>query len=137
MKDVIDDSLLLKFKMELACCGMMEGVEGHSTRNIPIIEKYTKLLLFDARWRALAWRRHESLQMRQSTSIWELYGGVLATGTPIEGDLGHWRLEFREMEASGRRGSDADVVHWGFEVDLPLVELALDPSQDLLVLLIV
>lgn len=131
----MEDSLLLKYQKELAISGMIEGVQSSLTSNASLLERYTKLLLYNATWRSLAWRKKETLQMRDSTALWDLYGGVLGSGTPIEGDKDHWRLEFRELDAIGRRGVESDTGHWGFEAELPLVELAMDPTQDLLVLL--
>ena len=61
----------------------------------------------------------------------------MATGTPINGNRDDWRLEFRELDSMGRRGQDLEVSHWGFEVELSLVEIAMDPTQNLLVLLTV
>ena len=101
-------------------------------------ERYTKLLLFDSTWRSLAWRKHEVLRIRGATAIYDLYGGVLATGIPLEENRNSWKLEFRELDSLRRRGAQTgDVVHWSYEVGLPLVEMALDPAQDLLILLTV
>jgi len=83
--------------------------------------------------------------MSDSAALWDLYGGVLATGTPEFGNPSRdkWRLEFRELDSSGRQcvnGTDGvplAVAHWGFEVELPLVEVAMDPAQNLLALLTV
>lgn len=137
LKDIIDESLLLKYHTEMQSCGMTTAPEGPSTRNLTLQERYTKLLLFDATWRSLAWRKHEVLQMQNSTALWDLYGGVLATGTPIDGNRDDWRLEFRELDSMGRRGQELEISHWGFQVELPLVEIAMDPTQNLLVLLTV
>jgi len=135
LKDIIDDSLLLKYHTEMQSCGMTTASEGPSTWSITLQERYTKLLLFDATWRSLAWRKHEILQMQNSTALWDLYGGVLATGTPINGNRDDWRMEFRELDSMGRRGQGLEVSHWGFQVELPLVEIAMDPTQNFLALL--
>ncbi len=113
LKDIIDESLLLKYHTEMQSCGMTTAPEGPSTRNLTLQERYTKLLLFDATWRSLAWRKHEVLQMQNSTALWDLYGGVLATGTPIDGNRDDWRLEFRELDSMGRRGQELEISHWG------------------------
>ena len=131
----MEDSLRLKYHKELAISGMVEGVPGPVTSKMSLLDRYTKLLLYNATWRSLAWRQKETLHMRDSTALWDLYGGVLGSGTPIEGNKEHWRLEFRELDAFGRRGFNSDTGHWGYEVEMPLVELAMDPTQDLLVLL--
>jgi hypothetical protein len=91
-------------------------------------------LLFDSTWKSLAWRRHEVLRIRGATAIYDLYGGVLATGIPLEEDGNRWKLEFRELD-SLRSGVPKEPVHWSYEVGLPVLEMALDPAQDLLILL--
>lgn len=68
--------------------------------------------------------------------MYDLYGGVLATGVPLEENRDRWKLEFRELDSLRRRGPNSDqVAHWSYEVALPLLEMALDPAQDLLILL--
>lgn len=120
---------------ELACCGMIDGASCGGTS---LAERYTKLILFDSTWRSLAWRRHEVLRIRGATAIYDLYGGVLATGIPLEENRNRWKLEFRELDSLRKSPrSPSEPLHWSYEVCLPLVEMALDPAQDLLILLTV
>jgi len=119
---LVHDCTALQYCIELAVAGMEDGPPS----SVSAAERLNRLRQYKAAWDSLKWVRDETIDM--SGHLWELYGGVLA-----QYDSVGQSLNFRQLP-SDSRGIECQV--WSVEIlGTRLRDFAMDPSQDLLVLI--
>ncbi|TFK45325.1 hypothetical protein OE88DRAFT_1740424 [Heliocybe sulcata] len=121
LKRIIDDSVALQYKIELAVAGMEDGPPS----SIDLAERLRRLQNYTKAWRDMAFSPSENI--RFDGHYWELYGGVLATSA------GDSTLIFNKLPGHAR---GIKSRQWRIEeVGFPIRDFKMDPSQDLLVML--
>ncbi|KDQ56131.1 hypothetical protein JAAARDRAFT_59537 [Jaapia argillacea MUCL 33604] len=120
-KNLIDHSPHLKYKIELAVAGMIDA----GGNNISIKERRTRLMKYQSNWTDLQWQQVENLPL-SGGNVWELFGNVMAVKTRSGG------LSFKRLAGHSR---SVAAKSWDLEnLGVEFMTFALDPSQDLLVL---
>ncbi|TFK45308.1 hypothetical protein OE88DRAFT_1740408 [Heliocybe sulcata] len=121
LKRLIDDSVILQYKIELAVAGMEDGPPS----SIDVSERLRRLRSYTKAWRGMAFAPDE--EEIAFDGYWELCGGVLATS---DGDS---TLMFTKLPGPAR---GITLREWEIEdVGFPIRDFKMDPSQDLLVML--
>ncbi|KIJ07214.1 hypothetical protein PAXINDRAFT_103051, partial [Paxillus involutus ATCC 200175] len=119
---VVEQNALLQYTIELAISGMQNGppsAMGHANR-------LTALRNSQTAWNKLQWTGTKDIPLLQG-NLYELSGGIFVQSNHLGG------LEFRRLP-SHYRGIDEHV--WSLDLpDVDLRDFALDPAQDLLVLI--
>ncbi|TFK85394.1 hypothetical protein K466DRAFT_494844, partial [Polyporus arcularius HHB13444] len=127
LRNVIQDSLELQYRIELAADGLVDGI-GCS---LSTSERLARLLELRARWHYLDWADVKPIQAPAMCQAYELVDGVFASsmGNGLSGSR-HlaltWLPNRREAERTVER-SDLGVT---------VRDFAIDPSQDLMALVI-
>lgn len=128
--------------MELQICGMANVDDGRT--DLTTEQRMSLLRDRRHRWKAMDWRRQDHWSLREGCPIYEIYGGVFAQMWDVieyNDELGQDRrvtkLKVIYLSSATRGLEDVmtvvhgDLTHGSFAVH----ELAIDPDQDLIVLL--
>ncbi|KAI0041549.1 hypothetical protein FA95DRAFT_1548610 [Auriscalpium vulgare] len=117
LQTAIDGSSLLQYHILMAATGVHDG-----NSELTVSEKLAKLKAYDEAWQNGLWTEHTQSPMPQNP-LWELYGGISASG-------GDRMLTFKQLP-SRLRGIEAR--EWELTFDFVIRDFGLDASQDLLV----
>ncbi|CCM05194.1 uncharacterized protein FIBRA_07403 [Fibroporia radiculosa] len=117
----VTEDTLLQYKLELAIAGIEDGPPS----SLGPSERLKKLRAHQEAWLTLQYSSQKAVPMLQG-KVWELYGGVLSQARRAD------VLSFRRLP-SALRGIDEH--EWAVQVDFPIRDFGIDPSQDLLVAL--
>jgi hypothetical protein len=119
LKSAIDETVSLQYRIALHSSGMVDGPPGPLSTS----ERLSLLRSYETSWKNLDWNAHTSLPLPDG-SLWELYGNVWAHSKGIDS------LVFVQIP-SRLRG--IPLSQWTLNLDFPLRDFGMDPSQDLLV----
>ena len=111
----------LRYKVELAAAGMEDGPPSALSNS----DRLSLLLEHQAAWRALRWRTETIVPMSQG-GVWEFYGGVLGQAL----SRGREVLQFTQVPSAIK---GIEKREWECELKMHARDFAMDPSQDLLV----
>ncbi|KDQ64233.1 hypothetical protein JAAARDRAFT_683245 [Jaapia argillacea MUCL 33604] len=122
LREVVDLSVELQYKIELDVTKMSDNPSS----NLSVGERLSRLKAHQEAWKNLEWRQEVPLPPLDP-DIWELQGGVLAQGKCEQG------LTVTQLggDSRGIPTREWDVKNLGFAIS----DLAMDPAQDLLVLI--
>lgn len=123
MKDLVDQTPTLQYTINLAVAGQESSCAGVDSPAALL----DALKRHQNAWDELKWSRQLRLPMR-SGGLWELYGGVLAQSDE-EGGIFFYRLP------SDLRSIEEKQWSLGPSFPCPVRDFAMDPSQDLLLLI--
>lgn len=125
-RDVVQQSLELQYKIELAADGMVDGLPGLMST----AERLQLLLERRRAWRRLDWKKVVAVPIRGACQAYELVGGVFAKTMAVDIESGS-----RHLVASWLP-SQNDPGHTIVQEDLglPTRDFAIDPTQDLIAL---
>ncbi|KJA25876.1 hypothetical protein HYPSUDRAFT_37363 [Hypholoma sublateritium FD-334 SS-4] len=114
----------LKYKIGLAIRGKKDGPRKtamSSAGRLARLDKHTSA------WKNLKWSREITIPMEDGT-LWEIFGGVLVQSTNDN------RLKFWQLP-SDLRGIEEKIWTLGPDFGFTVADVAMDPLQDLLVLI--
>lgn len=114
------DSVSLQYKVELWLAGVEDGPLGHHT----VKERLSMLRAHQDAWNSMSWSFEETIPITQGR-CWELNGGILAQSD------GPSSIAFRQLPSALRCIESREWRIDGF--DFVVVDFAMDPSYDLLV----
>ncbi|KDQ56120.1 hypothetical protein JAAARDRAFT_195327 [Jaapia argillacea MUCL 33604] len=121
VKNLVDHTPRLQYKIELAIAGM----EDNPCSKFGIEEHRARLETYQAGWADLCWQKEEVL-VSSGGEPWDLFGNVMVAETSTGG------LSFKKLEGCSR---GVEGREWELDlVDIEIDAFALDPPQDLLVL---
>ncbi|KZT19104.1 hypothetical protein NEOLEDRAFT_1078539, partial [Neolentinus lepideus HHB14362 ss-1] len=122
LKKIIDESVTLQYRIELAVAGMENGPPS----SIDVAERLRRLQNYTKAWREMTFSPLEK-EIELSGHLWELYGGVLVTS------VGDTTLVFNKLpgHARGIRSQEWKIENVGF----PIRDFKMDLSQYLLAML--
>ena len=131
LRVLIRDSVELQYIIELAADGMEDGVDCP----LSIAERLARLLQLRGRWRAVDWAGTAKVSAPALTKAYEFADGVYASSR-VQGAVfrsRHLALTWLPTLATGG-GGESRVIERE-DVGLSIRDFAMDPSQDLIVLL--
>jgi hypothetical protein len=117
--------VILEYQLELAVAGMHD-VEG---QDLAVADRLAQLKTVQDGWSNLRFRQRRQIPFNPER-VWEMFGGVLAQGIPGPTVCG---LAFTELPSAVNRASGHTWKHRDLGVDIR--DFAMDPAQDLLVLI--
>ena len=120
LHDIVSGTLELQYAIELAVAGCEDG-----SSDLSVAERYDRLLAHQEAWEKLDWTSEYDIPARNGGQV-DINDSVLA-----ENEDSH-TLVFHRLP-SQLRGVEAS--EWTFRVDPPIRDFAIDPSQDLLVVI--
>ncbi|EPQ55952.1 hypothetical protein GLOTRDRAFT_138664 [Gloeophyllum trabeum ATCC 11539] len=124
IKNIIDESVVLQYKIELAVAGMEDG----PTSAISVSERLQRLKNYTEAWKTMSFSP-EVETVTLTGNLWELCGGVLGLSDRAKPAT----LMFRKLPAIAR---GIEGKEWTIEdVGFPIRDFKMDPSQDLLVMI--
>ncbi|KAF8510617.1 hypothetical protein JB92DRAFT_2938831, partial [Gautieria morchelliformis] len=118
--ETIRDTLLLQYRLELAVAGLEDG---STDCRLSLPERLAQLKTFEQGWASLNFRQKLTVTLPQGY-IWKLRGDVLATSLTS-------RLLFTQLPSAVR---GTPVHTWRSHIEVHIREFAIDPAQDLAVL---
>ncbi|KAF7796389.1 hypothetical protein EIP86_007566 [Pleurotus ostreatoroseus] len=119
--DTITNMAEFRYKVELAAAGMEDGPPSALSNS----DRLSLLLEHQAAWRALQWRTETVVPMSQG-GVWEFYGGVLGQALARGREVLHFTQVPSELKGIEKK-------EWECELKMHARDFAMDPSQDLLV----
>ncbi|KAF8524159.1 hypothetical protein JB92DRAFT_2881353 [Gautieria morchelliformis] len=122
--EAIRDSVLLQYRLELAVAGLEDG--GTECR-LSIAERLAQLRTIEQGWAKLCFRQKTTVDLPQCHT-WRLRGGVLAHDYAPEMPS---VLSFVQLP-SAIRGTPVHI--WQIDMEVIMQQFAIDPPQDLVVL---
>lgn len=122
-RDLILETASLQYIIELAVAKQINGPPSavSSSRRLELLKNY------QSAWKNLKWSREVKIPI-ESGGLWELYGGVLAQ------NRADGAIVFHQLP-SDLRSIDARTWTLGPDFGMMIRDFAMDPSQDLLVLI--
>ncbi|KAF8510601.1 hypothetical protein JB92DRAFT_3118774 [Gautieria morchelliformis] len=118
--ETIRDTLLLQYRLELAVAGLEDG---RTDCRLSIAERLAQLKTFEQRWASLNFHQKPTVTLSYRYN-WKLRGDVLsAVMLPV--------LFFTQLPSAVR---GTPVHTWECDVEVNIQEFAIDPAQDLAVL---
>ena len=110
----------------------METPGGHD--GLPVTERLQRLRQYRQSWRTLRWAKSEMLPCYYT--IWELTGGHLAQGLCPNRDAPDKFFALHKLPGASRGISGGYWKHsyGNGEFIVPVLDFAMDPDQDLLIL---
>ncbi|KAI0682113.1 hypothetical protein C8T65DRAFT_301266 [Cerioporus squamosus] len=127
LRDVTNDSLELQYRIELAADGLVDGVGC----NLSTAERLARLLELRARWHYLDWTDVKPIRAPAMCQAYELVDGVFASSMGI-GLSGSRHLSLTWLPTRAEEGRTVERDDLGVTVR----DFAIDPSQDLMALVI-
>ncbi|KAF8485673.1 hypothetical protein JB92DRAFT_3025212 [Gautieria morchelliformis] len=119
--ETIRDSLFFRYRLELTVAGLEDG----STEcRLSIAERLALLKTIEQGWANLYFRQKYTISSLPGSLMWKLCGGVLARGYATE-------LSFLQPP-SAVQGTDGHA--WQSDMEVNIQQFAIDPAQDLAVL---
>ena len=134
-RHIIDTSSILEYALELGLCGLIDS----SQANLTTSERLFRLRQREAAWSALDWEAQWKIPVNQRYIFWELIGGLFA-GTYMKTSIlnpypsSHNRRAFDMLDIF-RFGSRAEAGPRRMALQQVFYDFAIDPGQDLLILL--
>lgn len=121
LKGIVDGDTSLQYIIELGAAGMEDG----PTSDLAPLARLALLREKQSAWKTLTWKSESTYRMMIG-EYWELYGGVLAQ------EEGGRKLVLQQLPSviRGIEGRQWEIP----DVGTDLVEITMDPAQDLLVL---
>ena len=117
----------LQYKIELEAEGLVDGVGCP----LPVAERYKLLMERRKRWRYLAWWQATTFPAPASCQAYELVDGVFASSRSMP--LGASRhISFTRLPAPSEPARTTEREDLG----VPIRDFAIDPSQDLVALVV-
>ncbi|KAH7926051.1 hypothetical protein BV22DRAFT_390964 [Leucogyrophana mollusca] len=120
----------LRYRYELALCGMRDGPPSNRSPRV----RLEQLLNYKRGWPTLAWSSEDRLRITPPT-ILGVTGRFLyqASENTLPNGLFQWTLQIYELRSF--RSALADPLrHCRFNIPFDIRQVAIDPSQDLMVL---
>lgn len=116
---MVDDTVALQYRMALHLSGRVDGPPSR----LSTPERLDLLRSYETSWKNLDWNTHTSIPVPDG-SLWELYGNVWAHSK------GNNAISFVQIPSRLR---EIPLRQWTINLDFPLRDFGMDPSQDLLV----
>lgn len=134
-REIIDTSSTLEYILELGLCGLVDPGRGSFTTS----ERLLRLRQREAAWTALEWQSEWEIPVNKKYIFWEICGNLFA-GTyfvppnlnpvpPSNRSRAFNIIDLYDLE------SDPLAPTKQITLDMMVCDLAIDPGQDLLVLL--
>lgn len=130
---IIDTSSILEYILELGLCGLVDSTQGKFTTS----ERLFRLRQREAAWSALDWHAERRIPVNQKYIFWELIGGLFAgtyMKTPIRNPSFYTHRAFDTIDIF-TLGSGAEAGPRHMALEQMFYDFAIDPGQDLLILL--
>ncbi|TBU44170.1 hypothetical protein BD309DRAFT_990477 [Dichomitus squalens] len=127
LRDVVNDSLELQYRIELGADGLVEGLGCTYTT----AERLQLLLQRRARWRYLDWSRIVPISAPGLCQAYELVDGVFASSMGND-FFGSRHLELTWLPTSTQEARKIEREDLGIRIR----DFAIDPSQDLMALVL-
>ncbi|KZS88182.1 hypothetical protein SISNIDRAFT_490364 [Sistotremastrum niveocremeum HHB9708] len=114
-KECVDASVYLTYQTELVRSGY---IEGDAETRLSYAERLEEFKKHNNAWTSLSPRSHEVYTLPENSSIWDLYGGVYATGISNGWEAGGRAFHFKELPnlQTGDVGRDWSFEDMGFTV---------------------
>jgi hypothetical protein len=116
----IDDTASLRYKIELAVAGMDNGPPS----NLTVSKRLNFLREYQTAWKTLSWNRYQHIP--EIETAWQCVGGILAFLSPFPS-----QSVIVNQLPSVIRG--IEERNWTLDFPVAIDDFALDPAQDLLV----
>jgi hypothetical protein len=119
IRDLIDTSVAIQYKIELAVAGMEDGPPS----NVGPADRLKILKEHQSSWHNLTWKSDHLITKFRNQ--WECLGGVLVNVL----DEPHHSLVIRQLPSIVR---GIKVTEWRIDMSFRIYDFTFDPSQDLL-----
>ena len=123
-RDIIAETTYLQLIIELAVAGKATGNIDDASSSRAILQSLRK---HQSAWNSLKWTEELKIPMKNGR-LWELFGGVLGQSSEDSS------LFFYQLPSSLRNIEAKDWALSAKDIDVHARDFAMDPSQDLLVL---
>lgn len=123
LRTAIDETVFLQYIILL---GILSMENGSSSCKMTVSERFDALRTYQRGWSTAQW--HEQQDLTGLEGIFEMTGGLFAQ-TPI---LYGGEVEFTQLPSEYR---GIEQRQWTVKLPEPIIDLTMDESQDLLVLL--
>lgn len=124
------ESKALRYKVELARCGMKDGLPSHHTAPF----RLEQLLTYKKDWPILRWSHEDRLQIPRPTIMGVSGGFLYHASENSHGNIFQWTLELYELLSFRIGRNDSRLQYRKFHVPFDIRDVIIDPSQCLLVL---
>ncbi|KAG8908516.1 blue light receptor [Tulasnella sp. 403] len=131
LRQMIQESALLQYHMALHMAGY---IDGPSAAKLSTAERLRRLRMHQEAWKDIKWRQADTFNIDGRSGVYELYGGVYATGIAPDRPR-HTRgfefVEFPSLLRNQSRGHTWKIGDVGFDIK----DFGMDPDMDLLILM--
>ncbi|KAG8986675.1 hypothetical protein FRB94_005930 [Tulasnella sp. JGI-2019a] len=138
--DIVTNSALLRYHMELEICGLAHVGDGR--KELTTDERLTLLKDRQYRWKNMDWRREDNRSLSEGCPTYEIYGGVFAQLFEAmvfddEKKESRWttKLKVHYLPSAARNLDEIMTIEHEDLRAGAVHELSIDPDQDLVVLL--
>lgn len=121
------------YHIELGVAGM---VDGPAQSSMSIDERLSRLKLYQSRWRKLSYTRRDTVYLPRNSRC-EFASGIVAQESLFDEESGsHPGQKIFLSDLPGDARDHPQRKEWTLEgYDFPIIGLAMDPTQDLLVIM--